>query len=52
MVWYMDKLKTNKGTGAMIYRWGSRSRHISSLRLHIFQAEVYVNKEFVMENTE
>jgi hypothetical protein len=48
----MDELKTNEGTGARVYRWGSRSGHIFFLRLHVFQAEVYVSKVFVMENTE
>jgi hypothetical protein len=48
----MDELKTNKGAGAGVYRWGSRSGHIFSLGLHIFQAEMYVSKAFVMENTE
>jgi hypothetical protein len=42
LVWYTDGSKTNKGTGAGVYRWGLRRGHSSSLGLHttVFQAEI------------
>jgi ribonuclease HI len=54
LVWYTDRSKTSKGTSAGVYTWGSRSRHSFSLGLHttIFQAEKYVTKACVTENTE
>jgi hypothetical protein len=41
-VWYTDGSKTNKGTGAGVYRWGSRRRHSFSLGLNttVFQTEI------------
>jgi len=43
LVWNMDGPKTNKGTGAKVYRWGSRKAHSFSFWLHtmVFQAETY-----------
>jgi hypothetical protein len=54
LVWYMDGSKTNKGTGARVYRWGSRRGHSFSLGLHttVFQAEVYAIKACIKKNTE
>jgi ribonuclease HI len=54
LVWYTDGSKTNKGTGAGVYRWGSRRGHSFSLGLHItlFQAEIYAIKACIMENIE
>jgi hypothetical protein len=34
LVWYTDRSKTNKGTVAGVYRWGSRRGHSFSLGLH------------------
>jgi len=41
-----DGPKTNKGTGAGVYRWGSRKVHSFSFGLHtmVFQAETYAIK--------
>jgi hypothetical protein len=52
LVWYTDGSKTNKGTGAGVYRWGSRRGHSFSLGLHttVFQAEMYAIKACIMEN--
>ena len=46
LVWYTDGSKTNKGTGAQRYRWGSRRGHRFSLGLHttVCQAEMYAIK--------
>jgi ribonuclease HI len=54
LVRYMDGSKTNKGTGAGVYRWSSRRGHSFSLGLHttVFQAEIYATKACIMENTE
>jgi hypothetical protein len=52
LVWYKDELKTNKGTGARVYGWGSISGHSFSFELHVTQVEVYASKACVMENTE
>jgi hypothetical protein len=43
LVWYTDVSKTNKGTGAGVYRWSLRRGHSFSLGLHaiVFQAEIY-----------
>jgi hypothetical protein len=40
--WYKDRSKTNKDTGAGVYRWGSRRGHSFSLGLHttVFQADI------------
>jgi hypothetical protein len=52
LVWYLDGSKTNKGTGAGVYRRGSRKGHIFSLGLHttIFQAEIYAEKGYTYRN--
>jgi hypothetical protein len=44
--------KGNKGTGAAVYRWGSRRGHSFILGLHttVFQAEIYAIKACIMEN--
>jgi hypothetical protein len=54
LVWYTDSPKTNKGTGARLYRWDSRRGHNCSLGLHntVFQAEIYVIMSCIVENTE
>ena len=53
LAWYTDGSKTNKGSGAGVYRQGWRMGHSFSLGLHtmIFQAE-YVIKACIMENIE
>jgi hypothetical protein len=50
----LDRSKTNKGTGATVYKWGSKKRHSFSLRLHItiFQAKIHAFKACIMKNTE
>jgi hypothetical protein len=54
LVWYTEGSKTNKGTGAGMYRWGSRRGHSFSLGLHtmVFQAEIYVIKVCIMDSIE
>jgi hypothetical protein len=54
LLWYADKSKTNKGTGAGVYRWGSRRGHSFSLGLPttVFQAEIHAIKARIMKNTE
>jgi ribonuclease HI len=54
LVWYTDGCNTNEGTGAGVYKWGSRKGHSISLGLHtaVFQAEMYAIKACIMENTE
>jgi hypothetical protein len=56
LVWYTDESKTNEGTGARVYTWGSREGHSVNLGLHImvFQVEirVYSIKACIMENIE
>jgi peptide methionine sulfoxide reductase MsrB len=56
LVWYMDRSKTNKSTGAVVYRCGSRRGHSFSLGLHttVFQAKIYkyAIKVCIMDNTE
>jgi hypothetical protein len=46
LVWNTDGFKTIKGTGARVYRWGSRKAHSFSFGLHtmVFQAETYAAK--------
>jgi hypothetical protein len=41
LVWYTNRFKTNKGTGAGVYRWGLRRGHSISLGLHttVFQVK-------------
>jgi hypothetical protein len=53
LVWYTDGSKTNEGTGAVVYKWGSRRGHSFSLGHHttVFQA-IYAIKACIMENTE
>jgi ribonuclease HI len=50
----MDGSKTNEGTGAEVYKWGSRKGHSFSLGLHtmVFQAEIYAIKACIIENIE
>jgi hypothetical protein len=52
LVSYTDRSKTNKGTGAGVYRWGLRRGHSFSVGLHttVLQAEIYVIKVCIMEN--
>ena len=54
LVWYTNESKSNKGTGAGLYRWGLRREHSFSLGLHatVFQAEMCAIKACVMENAE
>jgi ribonuclease HI len=54
LVWYTDGSKTNEGTGAGVYKWGSRKGHSFRLSLHttVSQAEIYAIKASIMENTE
>jgi hypothetical protein len=54
LAWYTDGSKTNKGTGASVYRWGLRRWYSFSLGLHtmVFQAEIYATKACIMENIE
>ena len=51
LVLYTDGSKTNKVTGAGVYRWGSRRGHSFSLGLHttVLQADIYVIKACIME---
>jgi ribonuclease HI len=53
-VWYTDGSKTNKGTGAGVYRWGLRRGHSFSLGLHamVFHAEIYAIKACILDNIE
>jgi hypothetical protein len=54
LVWHTDGSKTNKCTGAGMYKWGSRKGHSFSLGHHptVYQAEIYAIKACIMENTE
>jgi ribonuclease HI len=54
LVWHMDGSKTNEGTDARVYKWGSRRGHSFSLRHHttVFQAEIYAIRACIMENIE
>jgi hypothetical protein len=49
MGWNMDGSKTNKGTGAGGYRWGSKKEHSYTM---VFQAEIYSIKACIMCNIE
>jgi hypothetical protein len=51
---YRVEPKTNKGTGAGVYRWGCRRGHSFSLGLYItvFQDEICVIKACIMKNIE
>jgi hypothetical protein len=46
LIWYTDGSKTNKGTGAGVYCYGTRLRLSFSLGQYttVFQAEVYAIK--------
>jgi len=50
LVWYTKGFKTNKGTGAVLCRWGSRRGHSFNLELHtmVLQAEAYDIKGCIM----
>jgi hypothetical protein len=52
LIWYTDGFKTNKGTGAGVYCYGTRRRLSFSLGQYttVFQAEVYAIKECEQEN--
>jgi ribonuclease HI len=54
LVWYTDGSKTNEGTGAGVYKWGSMRGHSFSLGHHttVFQTEIYAIKVCIMENIE
>jgi hypothetical protein len=54
VVWYTDRSKISKGTGAGVYRWGLRMVHSFSLGLltTVFQAKIYAIKACIMENIE
>jgi hypothetical protein len=54
LVWHIDGFKTNKGTDAWVYIWGSRRGHSLSLGLHttVFQVEIYATMACVTENVE
>ena len=45
LIWYTDGSKTNEGTGAGIYKLGSKKEHSFCLGLHttVFQAEIYMS---------
>jgi hypothetical protein len=47
VIWYPDGSKTNKGTGAEVYSYGTRRKFSFSLGKYttVFQAEVYVIKD-------
>jgi hypothetical protein len=51
---YVDRSKTNKGTGAGMYRRGLRRGHSFSFGLHTtsFQTEVYTIMAHIMEDIE
>jgi len=51
---YCKTFMVNKGTGAGVYRWGSRRGHSFILGLYttIFQADIYAIKACIMENIE
>jgi len=50
----MDGPKTNEGTGAGVYKWGSKRGHSFQLGLHttVFQVEIYAIMACVMDNIE
>jgi hypothetical protein len=52
LIWYTDGSKTNKGTGAGVYCYGTRLRLSFSLGQYttVFQSEVYAIKACVDEN--
>jgi hypothetical protein len=52
LIWYTDGSKTNKGTGAGVYCYGTRRRLSFSLGRYttVFQAEVYATKACADEN--
>jgi hypothetical protein len=54
LVWCADGYKTNKGTGAGVYRWGSSRGNSFSCEFHttVFQAEIYTIKAQIMDNIE
>jgi hypothetical protein len=54
LVWYTDRSKTNEGTGAGVYKLGTRRGHTFSLGHHttVVQAEIYAIKACIMEDIE
>jgi hypothetical protein len=52
LIWFTDGSKTNKGTGAGVYCYGTRLRRSFSLGQYttVFQAEVYAIKACTYEN--
>jgi len=54
LVWYTGGSKTERGTGAGVYKWGLRRGHSFSLGLHItvFQVEIYAFKACIMDSIE
>ena len=45
--------KTNSGTGAGMYRWGSRRELLQSwAHTMVFQAEIYAIKAYIMDSIE
>ena len=54
LVWYTERSKTNKGTGAGVCRWGLRRERRFNLGLHttVVQAEMYAIKACIMESIE
>jgi ribonuclease HI len=52
LIWYTDGSKTNKGTGAGVYGYGTRLKLIFSLGKYttVFQAEVYAIMACAAEN--
>jgi hypothetical protein len=52
LIWYTDGSKTNKGTGAGVYCYGTGRKRSFSLGQDttVFQAEVYAIKACIMEN--
>jgi hypothetical protein len=54
LVWYTDRSRTHKSTGAGVHRWGSRKENSCSPGLHttVFQAEIYAIMACIMEGIE
>jgi hypothetical protein len=52
LIWYTDGSKTNKGTGAGVYGYGTRMKLSFSLGKYttVFQAEVYAIMACTLKN--